>query len=119
MGLTPYQVWIDAKNSTDFIYDFASDTGTAFTVFRDTSADIISLKNDPIFQGTNGILTVGFVVVLIVCTVGFLIYWILSIRSRELLFGIFRAMGMTMKEILKMLFNEQIFISGISVGLES
>jgi putative ABC transport system permease protein len=116
-GLTPYQVWIDAKNSTDFIYDFASDTGTAFTVFRDTSADIISLKNDPIFQGTNGILTVGFVVVLIVCTVGFLIYWILSIRSRELLFGIFRAMGMTMKEILKMLFNEQIFISGISVGL--
>ncbi len=116
-GLTPYQIWMNAEGSTDFIYEFAASTGTAFTVFQDTTADIIALKNDPIFQGTNGILTVGFVIVLIVCTVGFLIYWILSIRSRELLFGIFRAMGMSMKEILKMLINEQIFISGISVGL--
>ncbi|NLO47478.1 MAG: ABC transporter permease [Clostridiales bacterium] len=116
-GLTPYQIWINAEHSSDFMYDFATNTGTSFTVFRDTNADIVALKNDPIFQGTNGILTVGFVIVLIVCTVGFLIYWILSIRSRELLFGIFRAMGMTMREISKMLINEQIFISGISVGL--
>ena len=44
-------------------------------------------KNDPVLQGTNGILTVGFIVVLLLCTVGFLIYWILSIQSRALLFA--------------------------------
>ena len=46
-----------------------------------------------------------------------LIYWVLSIRSRELLFGIFRAMGMSMREILLMLVNEQIFISGLSIAM--
>ena len=73
-------------------------------------------KNDPMFQGTNGILTVGFIVVLLLCTTGFLIYWILSIQSRSLQFGIFRAMGMSLREILSMLINEQIFISGTSIA---
>ena len=54
-------------------------------------------------------------VVLVLCSVGFLIYWILSIQSRALQFGIFRAMGMTMKEVLGMLVNEQVFISGIAL----
>lgn len=115
-GVTPYQVWMKAED-TDFIYDFALEQGVSFTHFSDARAQLVELKNDPIFQGTNGILTLCFVVVLLLCAVGFLIYWILSIRSRTLLFGIFRAMGMRMGEILKMLLNEQIFISGISIAL--
>jgi putative ABC transport system permease protein len=47
---------------------------------------------------------------------GFLIYWILSIQSRTLQFGIFRAMGMSMREVLVMLINEQLYITGISMG---
>ncbi|MBQ7057731.1 MAG: FtsX-like permease family protein [Firmicutes bacterium] len=115
-GMQPYQVWM--KNETDssqYIYDFATSTGTAFTYFYDTNAQLIALKNDPVFQATNGILTVGFIVVLALCSVGFLIYWILSIRSRQLQFGIFRAMGMTMREILGMLINEQVFLSVLSM----
>ena len=50
------------------------------------------------------------------CSVGFLIYWISSIRARTLQFGIFRAMGMSMREIITMLINEQIFVTGVSVG---
>lgn len=38
-------------------------------------------------------------------------YWVLSIKARALQFGIFRAMGMTMREILNMLIFEQIFIT--------
>ena len=83
--------------------------------FRDTAAELVELKNDTVFQGTSGILTISFIVVLILCVAGFLIYWVLSIRSRELLFGIFRAMGMSMREILLML--EQIFISGLSIAM--
>ena len=67
-------------------------------------------------QGTNGILTVGFIVVLALCSVGFLIFWVLSIKSRSLLFGIFRAMGMSMREVYTMLINEQLFISGAAVA---
>ena len=116
-GITPYQIWMKAKDSTDFIYDFAAKSDVHFTTFRDSRAQLIELKNDPIFQGTNGILTLCFVVVLLLCAVGFLIYWILSIRSRTLLMGIFRAMGMTLGEIVGMLANEQVFISGVSIAL--
>ena len=49
-------------------------------------------------------------------------YWIMSIRSRELLFGILRAMGMSKGEIFHILINEQIFcgimsiLAGIGIG---
>ena len=116
-GVIPYEIWIKLSGSSQVVYDFAAETGTSFVTFKDTEADLIALKNDPIFQGTNGVLTVGFIVVLLLCVVGFLIYWILSIRSRSLQFGIFRAMGMTLKEILSMLAVEQIFISGLSIAV--
>lgn len=115
-GIKPYQVWIDAEDSTQFIYDHAAQTETKYPLFRDATAQLISLKNDPIFQGTNGVLTIGFVCVLLLCSVGFLIYWILSIQSRTLQFGIFRAMGMTVREIFAMLISEQVFITGVSLG---
>ena len=73
------------------------------------------MKNEPVFQGTNGILTIGFIIVLLLCAAGFLIYWILSIQSRTLQFGIFRAMGMSGREVLGMLAIEQLFISGTSI----
>ncbi len=116
-GAVPYQIWIDAKDSTDFIYDFVAQQELSLVKFTDLSAELVELKNDPIFQGTNGILTLCFVVALALCAVGFLIYWILSIRERTLLLGIFRAMGMSMKEIIGMLCNEQVFISLVSIGL--
>ena len=116
-GAVPYQVWMKAKDSTDFIYDFVTENGLSLTYFSDASAQLVELKNDPIFQGTNGILTLCFVVALALCAVGFLIYWILSIRGRTLLLGIFRAMGMTMREIIGMLLNEQVFISFVSIAL--
>ena len=55
--------------------------------------------------------------VLLLCATGFLIYWILSIQSRALQFGIFRAMGMSLREILSMLINEQLFISVSSIAV--
>ena len=66
-------------------------------------------------QITNGMLTLSFLVVLTLCAIGFLIYWITSIRQRELLFGIYRAMGMSMKDIIKMLINEQVFCSLVAI----
>ena len=113
-GVTPYQIWLKTDGSTQYIYDYAEENELTFTEFYDSVSDMVEIRNDTLFQGTNGILTMSFIVVLILCCVGFLIYWILSIRSRELLFGVFRAMGMKKREIIRMLINEQIFSSGIS-----
>lgn len=108
-GILPYQVWMKTSKSTQAVYDFIEEKDLKLNLFMDTKEEIIEMKNDPVIQGTNGTLTVGFIIVLVLCSVGFLIYWILSIQSRALQFGIFRAMGMTMKEILTMLTYEQLF----------
>ncbi len=115
-GVTPYEVWLDVEDSSQCVYDFAEQQGLSFEKFEDSAARIVEGKNDPIFQGTNGILTVGFIVVLLICSVGFLIYWISSIKSRTLQFGIYRAMGMRLQEIITMLLCEQVFISGTAVA---
>lgn len=116
-GVTPYEVWIKPTGSTSFIYDEIERRNLSAYKLVDASAELVALKNDPIFQGTNGILTVSFIVVLLLCATGFLIYWILSIQSRALQFGIFRAMGMSLREILSMLINEQLFISVSSIAV--
>lgn len=114
-GVTPYQVWINAKDSTQFIYDYAAQENIRFPVFQDAAKQLVELKNDPVFQGTNSILTIGFICILLLCSMGFLIHWILSIQSRTLQFGIFRAMGMSMREVFAILINEQVFITGLSL----
>lgn len=82
-GVTPYQVWMKLEGSSKPVYDFIEENNIPVESFADTQALITEMKNDPMLQGTNGILTVGFVIVLLLCTVGFLIYWILSIQSRS------------------------------------
>ncbi len=115
-GVMPYQIWIKTKGASAFMYEYVQEQDLKLSMFQDTAAQLIALKNDPVFQGTNGILTLGFICILVLCIMGFLIYWILSIQSRTLQFGIFRAMGMSMRGIFVMLINEQIFITGISMG---
>jgi len=111
-GVMPYEVWMRTNTpSNRFFYDFAIERGLRFDYFHDAKATVVASRNDPILQGTNGVLTVGFIAVLLVCFTGFLIYWILSIRARVLQFGIFRAMGLSMREIIGLLVNEQIFIT--------
>ena len=116
-GVKPYEIWFDMEGSTQPVYDFISARNVVLYDYRDYAADVIEMKNEPLFQGTNGILTANFIVVLLLCMVGFLIFWVLSIRSRELQFGIFRAMGLSMGEVIRMLIMEQVLISGTAIGI--
>lgn len=117
MGVRPYSVWVRAKDGAQFLYDYAETSGTRYAVFEDVDAKIVEMKNDPMIKSLNGVLTVGFIVALALCFIGFLMYWILSIRQRTLQFGIYRAMGMRMREILTMLLNEQLCISVLSIAV--
>ena len=77
--------------------------------------DIVAKKNDPLLQGMNGAMTLGFIATLAISLAGFFIYWILSIQSRTLQFGILRAMGMSAWRVILMLVFEQIMISGVAI----
>lgn len=124
IGTRPYQVWIDIKEGHDMseAYDWFEQSGIRLKLFTDKEARLRSAIEDPLLQGTNGILTMGFLVTILLCAVGYLIYWIMSIRSREMIFGVLRACGMHKGELFHMLINEQIFsgvfsvFAGIGIG---
>lgn len=114
--LRPYQVWLKTNTTDmDFFYQWAEENGYKFTSIESLGDNLADIRTDTLFQGTNGILTLSFIIILLLCGAGYLIYWILSIRERELLFGVFRAMGMRKNEILHMLINEQIFSGILSI----
>lgn len=123
--LAPYEIWCKLSEGTtsDDVYAKLSSSGVQLTDFSSVSDDISEMKNSPQIQITNGMFTLGFIIALVLCGVGFLIYWISSIRQRELLFGVYRAMGMSVADISHMLINEHIFstlfavIAGGGVGM--
>ena len=117
LGVYPYEVWIKLQSSdnTDGVYTWIKDKNIHVSKFRDRSRELQKVVQDPLLQGTNGVLTMGFIVTIILCAVGYLIYWIMSIRSREMIFGVLRACGMHKGELFHMLINEQIFSGVLSI----
>ncbi len=115
--LEPYQVWIDMEEGalTEDFYKSIEDSDITTTTLRVNNQEIITEKNDPMLQGMNGALTLGFIIIMVMCIIGFLMYWILSIKSRTLQFGILRAMGMKYREIIAMIVYEQLLTSGAAI----
>ncbi|NMA96333.1 MAG: ABC transporter permease, partial [Clostridiales bacterium] len=116
-ALEPYEIWVKkAPNVTSQeIYDDILEKHLDIASIEDTSQEIIKKKNDPMLQGMNGGLTLGFIISMLISFMGFLIFWILSIHSRELQFGIFRAMGLPGWQLISMLFWEQVLTSGVAI----
>ncbi len=110
---TPYQVWMRLAKDVSYkdVLAALNDENINIVQYESLDQDIQEMQESPLVLITNGLFSLSFIIAIILCTVGFLIYWITSIKQRELLFGIYRAMGMSMHEINKMLVNEQIFSS--------
>jgi len=119
MALEPYEVWLKKKpgSTSEGIYRTMENLKIPLLSLADADQEIIRQRNDPMLQGTNGALTLGFLLTMLISTIGFLIYWILSIQARVLQFGVFRAMGLSRGRLLAMLLWEQLLISGIAIVL--
>ena len=123
----PYQVWVRTNHTADEIKEAViSKMGNMDRGLKNVEGvteNIDEMKNSSFIKITNGLFTLSFLVALILCVLGYLIHWITSIRDRELLFGIYRAMGISMGEINRMLSLEQIFMSlgpvlaGVGAGM--
>ncbi|MCX7709032.1 MAG: ABC transporter permease [Clostridia bacterium] len=113
----PYEVWLkkEPEATDEQLYSDITRKSLAVESVSSAKQVMIKMKNDPALQGINGSLTLGFIVIMVIVTIGFVIYWILSIHGRVLQFGIFRAIGLSMRKINKMLIFEQFLISGVSI----
>ncbi|MCR5310954.1 MAG: ABC transporter permease, partial [Lachnospiraceae bacterium] len=117
LGNYPYEFWIEQREGTDKtdVYNWVKENDVHLKKYMNRAEDMDATRNDPLLQGTNGVLTLGFVVTIVLCGVGYLIYWIMSLKERELVFGVLRASGFHTKELFHMLFNEQVFCGILSV----
>ena len=123
-GTFPYEVWIQLKEGATAldVYNWVEEHKLNLKKYENRELDLQATMEDPLLQGTNGVLTMGFVVTIVLCAVGYLIYWVMSIRERELIFGVLRATGFHKGEIFHMLLNEQVFsgvfsiLAGIGIG---
>ena len=113
----PYEVWLDLDDSvsTADFYQSIEESDIDLATVTAAKQEKINEKNDPLLQGLNGALTLGFITIMIMCIIGFLIYWILSIKGRTLQFGILRAMGMKFREIIAMIIYEQLLVSAVAI----
>lgn len=117
-NVIPYELWFDMEDgSPDPLADYIETNQVEMVRFDNMEEKLYEVRNEPMLQGTNGILTMSFIIILILCGAGFLIYWVLSIKERELLFGVLRAMGMSRKGIIRMLFDEQLFGSVLFIAV--
>ncbi|MCR5283284.1 MAG: FtsX-like permease family protein [Lachnospiraceae bacterium] len=122
-GMFPYQVWGDLPDKGKFEYKEFRDRLKGMLLATEREAEsVLSWENEvamnkesAIIQITNGLFTADFLIALLLCVIGYMIYWITSIRDRELLFGICRAMGITEGEVNRMLVMEQLFLSFMSI----
>lgn len=115
--VSPYKVWMKLPKDVSVadLEKRMKEMEITNLKLESVENDVEDMRNSSIIQITNGMFTLSFIIAIVLCAVGFMIYWISSIRQRELLFGVYRAMGMTVKEINQMLINEHIFSTLLSV----
>ncbi len=116
-SVQPYYIWLKKKPdvSSNQVYRDLVKKKIDLSEREDATEQIIVRKNDPLLLGMNGTLTLNFIVASMVSIIGFLIFWILSIKKRVLQFGIFRAIGLSVSKITGMLVYEQFFITGTAI----
>lgn len=124
-GTEPYDIWL--KLSGDTLQQKKQNTKAVREFFEKEQIEtesVVSLsdviersRSQSLVQVTNGMFTISFLITLLVCFVGFLLYWTMEIGQRQLQYGIYRSMGMKMREIRSMMIIEQLLSSVIPLLL--
>ncbi|MDB4865887.1 MAG: transporter permease [Cohnella sp.] len=117
LGLEPYQVWLKLKPgaTTEQLYKGIAAANPGVTNIINTKLDLVKAKNDPFLMALNGVLTLGFIISILISFVGFLLYWVLSLKGRTLQNGILRAVGLSLRQLVAMLALEQLLTSGVAI----
>ena len=94
------------------------DSEISITSATDSRAEVLEQRNDATQTGTFGILTIGFLISTVLTLLGFLMYSFLSFRRRLQEFGILRAMGLSVQQMVALFVFENGFliILGTAVG---
>lgn len=117
LAVEPYEVWLKLSegSSSQSVYDQLKERSVPVTSLRDATQELIRSVNDPFRMAINGVMTLGFVISMLICFFGFLLFWLLTLAGRSLQYGVLRAMGLPFRQIIGMLVSEQLLTSGAAV----
>ncbi|MDF2628326.1 MAG: permease component [Symbiobacteriaceae bacterium] len=119
LGIKRYNVWFKlaegAKVQT--IVDALKKESVLTLSAYDNRQALIDARRDAQLNGLLGGLTSGFLLSAAVTLLGFWLYAALSVRSRVLQFGVLRAMGLSVRQLLGAVALEQILSVGLGVGV--
>ena len=86
--------------------------------FYDREAMVSSLRTDPLAgAGWSGMLMIAFLGVILVSSLGFVVYSYLSAQGRQLDFAILRTLGFSLRQIIGLVCFEQLFIIVVGMGM--
>lgn len=118
IALEPYDVWLSLE-SPGYLEEIVSTLrghGIYVTSLKDANAEIVKGRNEPHRMGFYGVLSIGFIVSSLVTVLGFMLYTFLSMRSRLLQFGVMRAVGLSVGQLIGLLGLEQLLSLGLGLG---
>ncbi|GMK37564.1 hypothetical protein PCCS19_06180 [Paenibacillus sp. CCS19] len=117
LATEPYEVWMKLKDGTasEQIYSQLEKRGVPVKSLSDTEQKLVQSMNDPFRLAINGVMTLGFVISMLICFLGFLLFWVLTLSGRTLQYGVLRAMGIPFAQITGMLVSEQVLTSGAAI----
>lgn len=119
LGLRPYEVWLTlAPGVTDLqpLTKALAERAVYTLQVEDARQVLTAERRDPQRTGLYGVLTVGFIVSAGLTVLGFLLYAVLSLRSRLLQLGLLRAMGLSVRQLLGALGLEQAYTVGVGMA---
>ena len=113
LALEPYEIWIDTHDgvSSAAVYAAMQDEGLVVERLYDTSQVLLGARNDAMVQSTNGALTLGFAIAMLTSIAGFIVFWVMALRTRTLQFGVLRAMGLRPRQVTAMLITELLVLA--------
>lgn len=114
LAMEPYDAWIKLAPGADRqkLLQAVEENGIALEKFEDTIGEIAQSRLDPFRMAINGVMSLGFIVSLVISFIGFMLFWLLSLQGRMLQLGIYRAMGISFRQLLGMLVFEQLLTTG-------
>ncbi len=123
LRVEPYQVWMKLTDRSvrQELFDSFGDQRISLISLTDSYEKIMESQNEPFRMAMNGMMSLGFILSLCISFMGFLLYWVLSLQGRIVQLGVFRAMGISFRQLIQMLTFEQLLTSGAAfvIGLIS
>lgn len=83
----------------------------------DVPQEMLRISSDPLVLGLRSVITLGTIVTFVLSLVGFITYFILSVRQRTTTYGVLRSLGMAPGQLYGALLVEQLVLIAAGLGL--